>query len=154
MVELHNLKSLVKKRKRVGRGGSRGGTAGKGNKGQKARSGGFIRIGFEGGQMPLYRRLPKRGFNNTQFQQEIRVVNLSDLERSFEAGDTVTKDALIEKGVINSRKSIVGHENLVVKILGDGELTKKLTVVADSFSEKASQIIVQCGGEARLNKEI
>jgi len=77
-----------------------------------------------------------------------------DLERSFEAGDVVTREALIEKGVINSRKSLVGHENLVIKILGDGELTKKLTVVANSFSEKASQIIVKCGGEARLNKEI
>jgi large subunit ribosomal protein L15 len=155
MANLHNLEALVQKRKRVGRGGSRGGTSGKGGKGQTQRSGGFIRIGFEGGQMPLFRRLPKRGFNNYEFQKEIRIVNLADLERVFESGDVVNKESLLEKGLIKSKKSISGgNQNLVIKILGDGDLSKKLTVIADSFSEKASQVIKECGGEARLSKEM
>ena len=154
MINLHNLTALVKKRKRVGRGGSRGGTSGKGNKGQKARSGGFVRIGFEGGQMPLFRRTPKRGFNNTEFQTETKVVNLSDLERAFDSNEHVTKEAMVEKGLVNLRKSSKGRKEFLVKILGDGELTKKLTVVADAFSASALKKINDIGGKAQLLKEI
>lgn len=152
MAELHNLDALVKKRKRVGRGGSRGGTCGKGGKGQTQRSGGFIRVGFEGGQTPLFRRLPKRGFNNFEFQKECGIVNICDLERVFESGDVVTKELLFEKGLVKTRKS--SSDGVLIKVLGNGELTKKLTVIADAFSEKASQVIQNCGGEARLIKEM
>lgn len=153
MFELHKLTDLVKKRKRVGRGGSRGGTSGKGHKGQKARSGGYVRIGYEGGQMPLFRRLPKRGFNNTEFQQEVKVVNLEDLERIFDNGAHVTKEALVEKGLLKLRSSSKGKKHVLVKILGDGTLTKKLTVDADAFSKSALKAIQDCGGEAKLIKE-
>jgi large subunit ribosomal protein L15 len=154
MFELHDLKSLVKKRKRVGRGGKLGGTSGKGHKGQKARSGGYVRIGYEGGQMPLFRRLPKRGFNNTEFQQETKVVNLADLERVFDNGAHVTKEALIEKGLLKISNSAKGNKQVLVKILGDGKLTKKLTVNADAFSQSALKAIQNCGGEAKLIKEM
>lgn len=153
MITLHKLSKLLKKRKRVGRGGERGGTSGKGHKGQKARSGGYVRIGYEGGQMPLYRRLPKRGFNNAEFQKEIRVVNLSDLERVFDTGTTITKESLVERGLIKIPASIKGSNTLVIKILGDGKLTKKLTIVADAFSKAAQKAIQDCGGQARLTKE-
>lgn len=151
MVGLHNLKALLKKRKRVGRGGKLGGTAGKGHKGQKARSGGYVRIGYEGGQMPLYRRLPKRGFNNFEFQVETLIVNVSDLERAFEAGAQIDTKALIEKGLVKFPK---GVHNVAVKVLGNGKLTKKFTVSADAFSESAVKAIQDCGGEARFNKEM
>lgn len=151
MIGLHKLKPLLKKRKRVGRGGKLGGTAGKGHKGQKARSGGYVRIGYEGGQMPLYRRLPKRGFNNFEFQIETKVVNLSDLERAFEAGATIDTQALIEKGLVKMPKGI---KNVAVKVLGNGKLSKKFTVSANAFSEAASKAIQDCGGEARLIKEM
>lgn len=154
MVELHKLTGLLKKRKRVGRGGSRGGTSGKGHKGQKARSGGFVRIGYEGGQMPLYRRLPKRGFNNAQFQSEIKIINLSDLERVFENGAAVTRESLIEKGLVKIRNSAKGTKSVLVKILGNGKLTKKLDVSADAFSESAQKAILDRGGQARLIKEM
>ncbi|GMU19810.1 MAG: 50S ribosomal protein L15 [Candidatus Babeliales bacterium] len=151
MIGLHTLKPLLKKRKRVGRGGKLGGTAGKGHKGQKARSGGYVRIGYEGGQMPLYRRLPKRGFNNFQFQVETKVVNLSDLERTFDAGAVIDTQALIEKGLVKIPKGI---KNVAVKVLGNGKLSKKFTVSADAFSESALKAIQDCGGEARLIKEM
>jgi large subunit ribosomal protein L15 len=154
MIGLHKLTGLLKKRKRVGRGGKLGGTSGKGHKGQKARSGGYVRIGYEGGQMPLYRRLPKRGFNNAQFQQEVKVVNLADLERVFESGATVTREALIEKGLIKVANSAKGSKAILVKILGTGELTKKLDVSADAFSKSAEKAIQDCGGQARLIKEM
>ncbi len=150
MVGLHSLKTLVKKRKRVGRGGKLGGTSGKGHKGQKARSGGYVRIGYEGGQMPLYRRLPKRGFNNHEFQTETLVVNLKDLERAFDAGATVDTASLVEKGVIKVPKGY----RVAIKILGNGTLTKKLMVSADAFSESASKAIQDCGGQAILPKEM
>ncbi len=152
MVTLHKLTKLVKKRKRVGRGGSRGGTSGKGHKGQKARSGGFVRIGYEGGQMPLYRRLPKRGFNNADFQKEIKIVNLEDLERVFENGAQVTLASLKEKGLV--KFCTKSKEQVLLKILGNGTLTKKLEVLADMYSESAEKAIQQCGGQARVNKEI
>lgn len=151
MIGLNTLPKLLKKRKRVGRGGKLGGTSGKGHKGQKARSGGYVRIGYEGGQMPLYRRLPKRGFNNADFCTEVTVVNLSDLERVFENGALVTKDSLIEKGLIKIPKS---KGPILIKILGDGTLTKKLLVTADAFSKSALKAIQDCGGQTSLNKEL
>lgn len=153
MLELHNLVDLVKKRKRVGRGGSRGGTSGKGHKGQKARSGGYVRIGYEGGQMPLFRRVPKRGFNNTQFAQEVKVVNLDDLERVFENGAQITKEILIEKGLLKIGNG-KGKQQALVKILGTGTLTKKFIISADAFSKNALKAIQDLGGEAKLIKEM
>jgi large subunit ribosomal protein L15 len=128
--------------KRLGCGESsgHGKTSGKGHKGQKARSGGSIRLGFEGGQMPLIRRLPKRGFGNGAFRANYAIINLADLER-FDADAHVTEEALREKGLLKG--SVDG-----VKVLGRGELTKKLTVEADKFSESARQKIEQAGGAA------
>jgi large subunit ribosomal protein L15 len=154
MTELHNLTGLLKKRKRVGRGGSRGGTSGKGHKGQKARSGGYVRIGYEGGQMPLYRRVPKRGFNNTEFQADIKIVNLDDLERIFENNAEVNRLVLVEKGLIKIANGAKGTNSVLVKILGNGKLTKKLIVTADLFSKSAQKAIEDCGGQARLIKEM
>jgi large subunit ribosomal protein L15 len=126
--------------KRLGCGESsgHGKTSGKGHKGQKARSGGSIRLGFEGGQMPLIRRLPKRGFNNAAFKTSYALVNLGDLEQ-FEPDAHVTEQLLREKGLVNGT-----FDGL--KILGRGELTKKLTVEADKFSETARQGIEKAGG--------
>lgn len=154
MVGLHKLTGLLKKRKRVGRGGSRGGTSGKGHKGQKARSGGYVRIGYEGGQMPLYRRLPKRGFNNTQFQQEVITVNIDDLERVFENGAQITRETLVEKGLIKIANGAKGANEVAVKVLGNGTLTKNFVVTVDAFSKSALKAIQDCGGQARLNKEM
>ena len=149
MIQLHTLKPLVKKRKRVGRGGGRGGTSGKGHKGQKARSGGGVKASFEGGQMPLHRRLPKRGFKNVQFQSEAYVVDLGRLHEVFDDGTEVTKALLIEKRVINPRKSKGAY---TVKVLGN-QASKKLVIHADAFSKGAAKAIQEAGGEARLIKE-
>lgn len=126
--------------KRLGCGESsgHGKTSGKGHKGQKARSGGSIRLGFEGGQMPLIRRLPKRGFNNTAFKTVYAIVNLADLNE-FEEGSTVNEAALLEKGLI--RGTYDG-----VKVLGTGELSKKLTVAVDKISAAAAEKIQKAGG--------
>jgi large subunit ribosomal protein L15 len=142
-MRLHDLKprSGAKHRvKRLGCGESsgHGKTSGKGHKGQKARSGGSIRLGFEGGQMPLIRRLPKRGFNNSAFKAVFELVNIGDLEE-FDAGTRVTEQLLREKGFIRGRRE-------GVKILARGELTKGLTVEADKFSEAARKKIEQAGG--------
>jgi len=147
--QLNNLTPLVKKRKRIGRGGSRGGTCGKGHKGQLARTGGAskVRFGFEGGQIPLARRIPKRGFNNKAFGTEYAIINLEDLDRVFEAGTLITKELLVEKGLCK------GHRKPIVKILGSGELTKKFIVCGDAFSKGAISKIESCGGEVRLTKE-
>ena len=123
-----------------GHGSGNGKTAGKGHKGQKARSG-APRIGFEGGQMPLYRRIPKRGFKNRN-TLEIIGINVSKLE-VFENGDTVTVEALMEKGIVSNPKD-------GVKILGNGELTKKLTVQANAFSATAKEKIEALGGTAEV----
>lgn len=146
-MRLHDLKPVpgsVKARKRVGRGPASGWgkTAGKGHKGQKARSGKGVRAGFEGGQMPLQRRVPKRGFNNI-FAKRIAITNVSRLEKAFDDGDSVTVDALVEKGLI--KKTLDG-----VKILGQGELTKKLVVQANAFSENAITKIEAAGGKAEV----
>ena len=134
MHELGPAYGATTKRKVVGRGigSGTGKTAGKGQKGQKARTGGKIRRGFEGGQTPLYRRIPKRGFNN-YFAKEYAIINVSDLE-VFDNDTTVNSKALIEKGLIN--KELDG-----VKVLGNGTLTKKLTVVATKFSKSAEEKI-------------
>ncbi len=132
-----------KKRKRVGRGdgSGHGKTSGRGHKGQGARSGGGTRPGFEGGQMPLQRRLPKRGFRNP-FRVEVAVVNLGQLE-DFPAGSEVTPESLAERGMVRGKTSRL-------KILGDGSLSKSLTVKAHGFSAKAKEKIEACGGKAEL----
>lgn len=134
----------MKARKRVGRGqgSGTGKTSGKGHKGQNARSGGGVRPGFEGGQLPLFRRLSKRGFNNYNFRTVYAVVNVGDLER-FEEGTTVTKELLIEVGLV--KKELDG-----IKILGNGNLTKKLIVKADKFTSTAKEKIENVGGTAEV----
>ena len=129
------------RRKGGGAGPGTGKTAGKGHKGQNARSGGGVRPGFEGGQIPLYRRLPKRGFNN-KFAAEYAVINVEKLN-AFENGETVNAEALINKGII--RKAYDG-----VKVLGGGELTKKLTVEAKIFSASAAEKIKAAGGKTEV----
>ncbi|MCR5200412.1 MAG: 50S ribosomal protein L15 [Saccharofermentans sp.] len=128
-------------RKGRGAGSGNGKTAGRGHKGQKARSGGGVRPGFEGGQMPLYRRLPKRGFNNKRFAPDYIIVNIADLEK-FE-GTEVTAKALAEQGIITLPKVNDG-----IKILGNGDLTKKLDVKATKFSASAKEKIEKAGGTA------
>jgi len=147
MFELHNLVATQKKRKRVGRGGDRGGTSGRGHKGQKARTSGTPRRGFEGGQMPLYRRLPKRGFTNAPFDIEVVAVNLVQINRLFQAGEEVTQEQLIARGIIKKNKSC---KNFLLKILASGVLEKKLVVHAHAFSQAAKQAIEKVGGEARV----
>lgn len=141
--ELSPAPGSVQEAKRKGRGigTGNGKTAGKGHKGQKARSGGGVRIGFEGGQMPLARRLPKRGFNNI-FAKPMEIVNVAALDK-FENGATVDEAALLEKGILS--KCQYG-----VKILGNGEVTKKLTVRANAFSASAKEKIEKAGGKAEV----
>ena len=129
------------KRKGRGHGSGNGKTAGRGHKGQNARSGGGVRIGFEGGQMPIYRRLPKRGFTNI-FAKQFAEVKLSDLNK-FEDGAVVDAQALIEAGIIS--KKLDG-----VKVLGNGELTKKVTVKAAKFTATAASKIEAAGGKAEV----
>ena len=131
----------VGKRKGRGAGTGNGKTAGRGHKGQKARSGGGVRIGFEGGQMPLARRIPKRGFNNI-FAKPMEIINLSALN-AFEDGDTVTAEALLAKGIL--KKCPYGY-----KVLGSGKLSKKLTVQASAFSASAKEAIEAAGGKAEV----
>lgn len=142
--ELSPANGSIKARKRIGRGtgSGQGKTAGKGHKGQKARAGRGMRPGFEGGQMPLQRRIPKRGFVNI-FRTEMAIVNVASLEKAFEAGETVTIDALIEKGLV--KKVLDG-----VKVLGNGEITKALTVQANAFSDSAKQKIEAAGGKTEV----
>lgn len=142
--ELSPAKGSTKEVKRIGRGhgSGQGKTAGKGHKGQKARSGGSIRPGFEGGQMPLQRRMPKRGFNNI-FAKEFATVNVSELEKRFESGAIVDADALIESGAIKEVKD-------GIKILGNGELTKNITVKAVKFTASAKEKIEKAGGTAEV----
>ena len=141
--ELHPAEGSTASQKRLGRGNGSGlgKTSGKGHKGAKARSGGGKRPGFEGGQMPLYRRVPKRGFNNV-FGTEYAEVNVERLE-VFEDGDVVNAKALLEKKII--RKELDG-----VKVLGGGELTKKLTVQAAKFTGSAKEKIEAAGGKAEV----
>ena len=145
-MRIHELKKpegSTKAPKRVGRGQGtgQGTTAGRGMNGQNSRSGGGVRLGFEGGQMPLYRRLPKRGFNN-KWAKEYAEVNVKDLNK-FEDGATVDAAALMEKGIV--KKALDG-----VKVLGNGELEKKLTVKAAKFSKSAADKIEKAGGKAEV----
>lgn len=147
-MKLHTLKpnkGAKHRVKRLGCGESSGlgKTSGKGNKGQKARSGGSIRPGFEGGQMPLHRRLPKKGFNNFNFKTKVSVINLAQLERCFEEGETVNEEILREKGLV-SRKCDQ------VKLLGQGEISKKLTIAVDTISATAREKIEEAGGTIEL----
>ena len=146
-MKLHQLSPApgsTSERKRIGRGpaSGQGKTAGKGHKGQKARAGRGMRAGFEGGQMPLQRRLPKRGFRNYPFRKEYQIVNV-DFLNEFEDGTVVTAEELLSKGFISDL-------NTAVKILGDGELEKKLTVKANKFSESAKQKIEAAGGKVEV----
>lgn len=146
-MKLHELKpapGATHAPKRIGRGigSGTGKTSGKGHKGQKARSGGGVRPGFEGGQQPLYRRMPKRGFTNI-FKKEYTVINVGDLENRFENGSEVTIESLFEVGLIKAVK----HG---VKILGTGELSKALTVKVDKVSEAAKGKIEAAGGRVEV----
>ena len=134
---LNAPKGANKKKRIVGRGSSsgRGTTSGKGNKGQNARSGGKTYIGFEGGQMPLYRRVAKKGFSNYPFKKEFYVVNLAMLETKYSDGETVNKESLMQKGLL--RKG---------SLLGTGDITKKLTVDVDRISASAKEKIEKAGG--------
>ena len=141
--ELQPTEGSRKVRNRVGRGSSSGNgkTSGRGHKGQKARSGGGVRLGFEGGQTPLFRRLPKRGFTNIN-RKEYAVVNLDVLNR-FEDGAEVTPVALVEAGIVKDAKA-------GIKVLGNGTLSKKLTVKAAKFSKAAEEAIVAAGGSIEV----
>ena len=147
-IGLNNLKApegATHKKKRLGRGqgSGLGKTSGRGNKGQKSRSGYSRKRGFEGGQMPLHRRLPKRGFTNI-FKREWAEVNLTQLEELFEVGITVTPEALVEKGLV--RKSLIKS----IVVLGKGELSKSLTINAHRFSKSAKSKIEAAGGKAEV----
>lgn len=142
--ELSPAEGSVKAGYRKGRGpgSGNGKTAGKGHKGQNARSGGGVRLGFEGGQLPLYRKLPKRGFHN-KFATEYTIVNVGMLNDKFENGETVNLETLMAKGLV--KKSLDG-----LKVLGNGELTKKLTVEAKVFSATAKEKIEAAGGKTEV----
>ena len=129
------------KRKRVGRGrgSGHGKTCGRGHKGSGQRAGGSIRRLTEGGQMPLFRRIPKRGFSNAPFKTEYDIVNVCDLDELFSNGDEITKQTLVKVGLLR-------NDRVLVKILGDGDLAKKLTVLADRFSKSAREKITAAGG--------
>jgi large subunit ribosomal protein L15 len=141
--ELKNVKGAVHRKKRVGcgEGGGHGKTSGRGGKGQTARSGGSIRPGFEGGQMPLYRKLPHRGFNNYNFRVEYPVINVGDLAALDASVTEVNAEVLASSGLIRGGSG-------TVKILGTGEITRALKVTAAKFSESAKAKIEKAGGQA------
>ncbi len=145
-MKLHDMKPAEgarKKRKRVGRGtgSGHGKTSGRGHDGQNSRSGGGVRLGFEGGQIPLFQRLPKRGFTNIN-RKEYAIVNLDTLNR-FDAGTEVTPELLLESGIVSKAKS-------GIKILGNGTLDKKITVKAHKFSASAKEAIEKAGGQTEV----
>ncbi len=147
MIHLHELKpapGAVKQKRRLGRGpgSGRGKTSGRGQKGQKAYAGHRLYVGFEGGQMPLHRRLPKRGFHNP-FRKEYQIINLDQLEEKFEDGAVITPHVLFEKRLIHSLRE-------PVKILARGDLKKALTVRAHAFSKKAKEKIESAGGKVEV----
>ncbi len=143
--ELRPAPGSKKKPKRLGQGvgSGKGKTAGKGNKGQKARSGGGVRPGFEGGQMPLSRRIPKRGFSNARFKKSFQIVNVERLGDIFEAGTEVGIPEMMMMGLISNTRT-------PVKILGDGEISKALTVKANAFSGQAVSKIEAAGGKTEV----
>jgi large subunit ribosomal protein L15 len=138
--DLHAPEGANKRKRIIGRGqgSGRGTTAGKGNKGQKARSGGKTYVGFEGGQMPLYRRLARRGFSNYPFKKVFQVINLGEIEKRYDEGETVNTATLTGKGLIKKAEP--------VKILGKGELTKKLNFKVGAVSASAKEKIEKAGG--------
>jgi len=140
---LKNVKGATHRRKRVGcgEGGGHGKTSGKGGKGQTARSGGSIRPGFEGGQMPLYRKLPHRGFNNYNFRTSYAVVNVGDLAKLDASVTEVNVEALVKAGLIRA-------DGALLKVLGDGEITRALKVTAAKFTGSAKEKIEKAGGQA------
>ncbi len=151
MLNLHTLQpepGAKHRKKRLGCGESSGlgKTCGKGNKGQKARSGGSIRPGFEGGQMPLHRRLPKKGFNNARFRANIAIINLAQLEAFFEAGATVTEIELRGLGLVKGNCD-------AVKLLGNGNLSKALNVTVDFASKSVAEKITAAGGTLTVLSE-
>ena len=143
--ELKPAKGAVKEKKRIGRGTAtgQGKTAGRGQDGQWSRSGGGVRPGFEGGQMPLYRRLPKRGFNNFEFEKRYSIVNIEKLN-IFEDGTEITPELLKETGVVRK------IEKDGIKILGNGSIEKKLTIKANKFTKSAAEKIEAAGGKAEV----
>jgi len=143
--EIAMIAGRDKKRKRLGRGKGtgHGKTCGRGHKGCGSRAGGGTRATYEGGQMPLFRRLPKRGFSNYNFANRYEIVNVSQLETMFDEGAAINIAEMVGAGLVNSTKSRV-------KILGNGDLTKKLQVVAHKFSKTAEQKISGCGGSAKV----
>ena len=143
--ELKPAKGAVKAKRRIGRGTAtgQGKTAGRGQDGQWSRSGGGVRPGFEGGQMPLYRRLPKRGFSNAEFEMRYTIINIDKLN-SFEDGTEITPQMLKENGVIRK------IEKDGVKILGNGSIEKKLTIKANKFIKSAAEKIEAAGGKAEV----
>ena len=143
--DLHAPEGANKRKRIIGRGqgSGLGTTAGKGNKGQKARSGGKTYIGFEGGQMPLYRRLAQRGFSNYPFKKIFQVVNLGEIEKRYADGETVDPKTLIEKGLVKG--------SLPVKILADGEFTRKLSFKVEALSASAREKIEKAGGSISGN---
>lgn len=145
MLSLHNTISLVKPKKKIGRGGARGGTACRGHKGQNARSGGGVEPSFEGGQMPLIRRLPKRGFNNARFRTPVTEIDVRKLN-IFDSDSEVTKEQLCTAGLLRRPSD---H----VKILAKGTLDKKLTVHTDAVSAGARKAIEEQGGQVHIIKE-
>lgn len=140
--ELQKVPGSTHRRKRVGcgEGSGRGKTCGRGGKGQTARSGGSIRPGFEGGQMPLFRKLPHRGFNNKNFRTDYAVVNLADLTRIEDATE-ITREVLVKNGLIRSNAALI-------KVLGEGEISRALKITAHKFSASAKTKIEAAGGEA------
>ncbi len=144
--KIPTIKGATHPTKRLGRGegSGHGKTSGKGHKGQKARSGGGIRIGFEGGQMPLYRKLPRRGFNNFNFRTSFQTVNVGELEKV--EGNTVNRESLLKAGLIRDN-------NEGIKLLGDGEISKALTVHVDRASSSATQKIEAAGGTLVLSND-
>ena len=146
--ELSPAEGSRKNKLRRGRGiGSGiGKTGGRGVKGQTSRTGSGIRSGFEGGQMPLYRRIAHRGFSNYPFKEEYAVFNLTEIEAKYESGETVDKESLIKKGILKKARSLV-------KILGDGNVTKKLTINVDKISASAKEKIEKAGGTVTVSNE-
>lgn len=148
--DLHAPKGANKQKRIVGRGqgSGRGTTAGKGNKGQKSRSGGKTYVGFEGGQMPLYRRLAQRGFSNYPFKKTFQIVNLGEIEKRYEDGETVDTVSLIQKGLIKGtvKEGAVKRLQAPAKILGDGKFTRKLKFNVGFISNSAKGKIEKAGG--------
>ncbi|WP_068268849.1 50S ribosomal protein L15 [Caviibacter abscessus] len=159
--ELRPAEGSKKERKRIGRGhGSGWGkTAGKGHNGQKQRSGSYVSAAFEGGQMPLIRRIPKRGFSNSAFKKDMIVLNLKDIVDKFEDGETVAIETLVEKGVLKNPRFIVKYTEgglrdreytSILKVIGDAQVDKKLNFVVEKISANAKANIEKAGGSVEL----